>query len=68
MREGTLDATWQLDGYSRVGYPPALIHVLFFKKALSTAWIVADWIIVAVTAVLMVILTDISFKELVSSL
>ena len=46
---------------------PALIHVLF-KKALSTAWIVADWIIVAVTAVLMVILTDISFKELVSSL
>ena len=47
---------------------PALIHVLFFKKALSTAWIVADWIIVAVTAVLMIILTDISFKELVSSL
>jgi hypothetical protein len=47
---------------------PALIHVLFFKKALSTAWIVTDWIIVAVTAVLMVILTDISFKELVSSL
>ena len=35
---------------------PALIHVLFFKKALSTAWIVTDWIIVAVTAVLMVIL------------
>lgn len=22
MREGTLDATWQLDGYSRVGHPP----------------------------------------------
>lgn len=47
---------------------PALIHVLFFKRALSTTWIVADWIIVVVTAVLMVILTDISFKELISTL
>lgn len=47
---------------------PALIHLLFLKKNLNAMWITIDWVIIVVMAVMMVICTSISFKELVDTL
>ena len=47
---------------------PALIHLLFLKKNLNAMWIAIDWVIIVVMAVMMVICTSISFKELVDTL
>ena len=47
---------------------PALIHFLFLRKTLNKLWIVVDWLIIIVMAVVMVICTSISFKELMDTL